>query len=162
MVKALVGVAVWLLLAAPAFAAGPGKKNPSWDQLTPQQQQALAPIQDEWQGLDAKRKQKWISAARRYRKMSPSEQARFQERLREWVKLTPEQRTAARSRFREFDQLSPQRKATVRRKWEQYQRQRAADARAAEAARNAAATPEPVPGSEPITPGSEALGLQPR
>ena len=57
---------------------------------------------------------------------------------------------------------SPDRKAAVRRDWERYQRERAEAARAAEAARNAAATPAPVPGSEPLAPGFEALGLRPR
>ena len=162
MVKAVVGIALWLLVAAPAFSAGPANKNPAWNELTAQQRQALAPVQGEWDKFDAKRKQKWLRVAERYPKMSPREQARVQRRMSEWVNLTPEQRSAARSRFREFEQLSPERKATVRRKWEQYQRKRAEEARAAEAARNAAADPESTPGDEPIAPGSEALGLRPR
>lgn len=162
MVKALFGVALWLLLAAAAFSAGPSKKDPAWELLTPHQQQVLAPIRYEWPNLDAKRKQKWLSVAKRYDKMSPSEQTRLQERMREWVNLTPEQRQAARSRYREFERLPQDRKATARRDWERYQRQRTEAERAAEAARNATATPVPVPGSEPLAPGSEALGLRPR
>ncbi|MCG6876902.1 MAG: DUF3106 domain-containing protein [Betaproteobacteria bacterium] len=162
MAKALVGLAVWLLVAVPAFSAGPAKKNPTWEQLTPQQQKILAPIQREWNQFDAKRKQKWLRMAKRYPKMSSSEQERLQQRMKEWVSLTPEERSAARSRFREFEQLSPERKASVRRKWEQYQRKRAEEARAAEAARNAAANPQSDLGTDSIAPGSEALGLRPQ
>jgi Protein of unknown function (DUF3106) len=162
MAKALVGIALWMFLAASAFCAGPSKKNPSWDQLTPQQRQILAPIQGEWDGFDAKRKQKWLRVAKRYPKMSQSEQARLQKRMREWVSLTPEQRAAARTRFKEFERLSPERKDAVRRKWEQYQRKRAEEARAAEAARNAAAREAPEPGSDPLAPGFDAPGLRPQ
>jgi hypothetical protein len=156
MAKALVGIVLSLFLAASAFSAGSSKKNPSWAQLTPQQQQILAPIQTEWDGFDAKRKQKWLRVAKRYPKMSKSEQARLQKRMREWVSLTPEQRAAARSRFKEFERLSPERKEAVRRKWEQYQRKRAEEARAAEAARKAAQE------ADPLAPGSDTLGLRPQ
>ena len=158
MAKALVGIALWLFLAASAFSASPGKKNPAWDQLTPEQQQILAPIRSEWDGFDAK----WLRIAKRYPKMSSREQARLQERMREWVSLTPEQRSAARSRFREFERLSPERKAAVRRKWEQYQRKRAEEARAAKKAPDASQSEEPATASGPVAPGSGALGLRPQ
>jgi hypothetical protein len=160
MVKALVGIALSLFLAASAFCAGSSKKNPSWDQLTPQQQQILAPIRSEWDGFDATRKQKWLRVAKRYPKMSEKEQTRLQKRMREWVSLTPEQREAARSRFKEFERLSPERKEAVRRKWEQYQRRRAEEARAAEAARHAAASE--AAGADPLAPGSDTPGLRPQ
>jgi len=160
MAKTLLGVALYLLIAAAAFAAGTNSKNPSWDELTAAQREILAPIAGEWSGFDAKRKQKWLRVAKRYPKMTEREQQRLQQRMREWVNLTPEQRSAARSQYREFEQLPPERKATVRRKWQEYQREREEEARAADAARNAQASPEP--GAEPMAPGSEALGLRPR
>lgn len=160
MAQAIVGIALYFILAAAAFAAGANPKDPSWDELTPQQQEILAPIAGEWSGFEAKRKQRWLRIAQRYPKMTEKQQQRLQTRMREWASLTPEQRSAARSRYREFEQLSPERKATVRRKWQEYQREREEEARAAEAARTA--RPDPAPGAEPIAPGSEALGLQPR
>jgi len=162
MAKALVGLALWLLVIAPALSAGSSKKDPSWEQLTPQQQKILSPIQGEWNQFDAKRKQRWLRTVKRYPKMSRSEQERFQTRMREWVSLTPEERSAARSRFREFEQLPPERKAAVRRKWEEYQRKRADEARAAEVARDAESKAQPAPESESFAPGSEAPALQPQ
>ena len=160
MAKAVLGLALYVIFAAAALAAGTNPKNPSWDELTPEQREILAPIAGEWSGFDAKRKQKWLRITKRYPKMTERERERLQTRMREWVSLTPEQRSAARSRYREFEQLPPERKATVRRKWQEYQREREEEARAAEAARTA--RPDPEPGAEPLAPGSEALGLQPR
>ncbi|MCZ7565203.1 MAG: DUF3106 domain-containing protein [Burkholderiales bacterium] len=132
-----------------AHAAAPRKGGPTWEQLTQQQQQVLAPIQGEWPKLDAKRKRKWLGIAKRYPSMTASEQARLQERMREWVRLTPGEREAARARYREFEQLSPEERRSVSRKWETYQRKRTE-----EAARTAPDTAGigPVPGAAGLRP----------
>jgi hypothetical protein len=70
--------------------------KPSWAELGPEQQKALAPLAGEWDKLDSFRKKKWLEIGDRYTKMKPEEQQRMQERMREWVKLTPEQRRIAR------------------------------------------------------------------
>jgi len=53
-------------------------RSPSWSQLSPQEQNVLAPLAPEWDKLDAQRKTKWRGLAQRYPKMEPVEQQRVQ------------------------------------------------------------------------------------
>jgi Protein of unknown function (DUF3106) len=133
MVKAVLAIAVWLVLALPHPAAYADKNNPAWAELRPEQQQVLAPIQGEWESLDAPRKRKWLGVAQRYPKMTADEQARLQKRMKEWVSLTPEQRWAARGKYREFEQLPPEDRQAVREKWDKFQQEQAAKEAAAKA-----------------------------
>ena len=110
----LFGVACWLLGAAGLAAADPT----AWEQLTPAQRQALAPLQRDWPSIDANRQQKWIEVATRFPQMSPDERRRLQDRMAEWARLTPEERTRARLQFQETRQLPAEEK---RARWEAYQ-----------------------------------------
>ncbi|AKJ28491.1 DUF3106 domain-containing protein [Caldimonas brevitalea] len=104
--------------AVPA-ATAPRAGGPSWSELSPAQQSALRPLQREWAGIDAPRKQKWMGIASRFPSLSPSEQARLQERMTEWVRLSPEQRRTARVNYRDAKDLSS---AEERRdRWAAYQ-----------------------------------------
>jgi len=76
-----------------------------WQALTPAQREALAPLQRDWPGIDAARKQKWIALAARFSTLSPEERARINARMVEWSKLTPAERGQARLRFEEARQL---------------------------------------------------------
>lgn len=134
MAKAVLGIAVWLVLALPHPAAYADKNNPAWTELRPEQQQVLAPIQGEWESLDAPRKRKWLGVAQRATKMTADEQARLQKRMKEWVSLTPEQRRAARDKYREFEQLPPENRQAVREKWDQFKQEQAAKEAAAKSA----------------------------
>ena len=134
MVKAVLAIAVWLVLALPHPAAYADKNNPAWAELKPEQQQVLAPIQGEWESLDAPRKRKWLGVAQRFPKMTADEQARLQKRMKEWFSLTPEQRWAARGKYREFEQLPPEDRQAVREKWDKFQQEQAAKEAAAKAA----------------------------
>ena len=105
-----------------ASAAGPQKKNPSWNELSAEQQQILAPMAPpEWDQLDAQRKSKWLGIAKRYPKMSPTEQRRVQSRMQKWVKLTPEQRRQARETYKQIGKLPPEKKKDLRQQWSEYQ-----------------------------------------
>lgn len=110
--------------AAPAKAAAgkAGAPNPLvkplWQDLTPAQQVALAPLQSEWDKLTGMRKKKWLDIASRYASMKPEEQDRMHERMEEWVKLTPEQRSQARRNFARAQKLDPSQKSA---QWEEYQ-----------------------------------------
>jgi hypothetical protein len=128
MANAVLGIAVWLVLALPHPAAYADKNNPAWAELRPAQQQALAPIQGEWESLDAPRKRKWLGVAQRFPKMTADEQARLQKRMKEWVSLTPEQRRAARDKYREFEQLPPENRQAAREKWDKFKQEKAAKA----------------------------------
>jgi hypothetical protein len=113
---------------AGATAAQPGKRGlgashktgdkPLWRSLTPAQQEALQPLQAEWDQMDGVRKQKWLQLAGRFSTMKPEEQKRVQERMREWASLTPEQRELARETYSRTRKIAPDEKTAT---WESYQ-----------------------------------------
>jgi hypothetical protein len=92
--------------------------KPLWSDLTPAQQQALAPLAEEWDKLEAFRKNKWLAIGNKFGSMKQDEQQRMQERMRDWVALTPEQRRAARENYVRAKKLQPDQKSA---QWEQYQ-----------------------------------------
>lgn len=92
--------------------------KPLWIDLTPAQQQALAPLAGEWDKLDSFRKNKWLAIGNKYARMKPDEQQRVQERMRDWVKLTPEQRRIARESYARAKKLNADQKSA---QWQQYQ-----------------------------------------
>jgi hypothetical protein len=100
--------------AAPVQAA----TKPLWTDLTPAQQQALAPLAGEWDKLNSARKSKWLAIGNKYASMKPAEQQRVQARMREWIKLTPEQRRIARESYARTKKLDPNQKSE---QWQKYQ-----------------------------------------
>jgi hypothetical protein len=92
--------------------------KPLWTELTPAQQQALAPLAAEWDKVDTLRKKKWLEIGNKFASMKPDEQQRIQERMREWVKLTPEQRRVARESFARSKKLDADQKSA---QWQEYQ-----------------------------------------
>lgn len=92
--------------------------KPLWSQLTPTQQQALAPLSAEWNNLDAPRKSKWLAIGNKFVSMKPDEQQRLQARMRDWVKLTPEQRRIVRENYARAKTLNPNQKSE---QWQRYQ-----------------------------------------
>jgi hypothetical protein len=99
-------------------AAHKGGDKPLWRSLTPAQQEALQPLQAEWDQMDGVRKQRWLQLASRFSAMKPEEQKRVQERIREWAKLTPEQRELARETYNRTRKIAPDQKTAT---WESYQ-----------------------------------------
>lgn len=122
--------------------------NPRWSELNPAQQQALAPLAQEWDRMDAGRKGKWLAIGNRYASMKPEEQSRMQERMRDWVELSPEQRRQARERYTQARRIDPGRKSA---QWEQYQQlpQEQRQKLAEENARRKRVTTLPPPASQP-------------
>ena len=106
-----------LSASTPASNRQPATR-PSWRELTPAQQQALAPLASEWDRLDAFRKNKWLAIGNKFAGMTPDEQQRIQERMREWVGLTPEQRRIARESYARSKKLNSDQKSA---RWEKYQ-----------------------------------------
>lgn len=102
-----------------ATAAGAVSGGPGWNQLTPAQREVLKPLREDWDGLDAPRKQKWLELATRYPKLAPTEQQRMQERMADWARLTPNQRGQVRQNFQEAKQRADRDERRAR--WEAYQ-----------------------------------------
>ena len=127
MAKTLVALIAALCIAFSAAAAqtkADAKKaapKPAWTELTPVQQQVLAPLQSDWEQLDSTRRKKWVAIANRYATMKPADQQRLQKRMQEWAQLTPDERRAARERYQSLKKLPPQQRREVREKWQEYQ-----------------------------------------
>jgi len=119
---------------------------PRWNELTPAQQQALAPLASEWNKLSGFRKHKWLVIGNRFASMKPAEQQRLQERMRAWAKLTPEQRRLARESYARSKKLNQAQKSAQWRKYQQLpeeqKRKLAADAAASR--KHVAALPTPT------------------
>jgi hypothetical protein len=94
------------------------ERGTKWSQLTPAQRNALEPLKHEWPGIDAHRKKKWISVARRMPAMPAAERERVQARMTAWAHLSPQQRGRARLGFERAKQASPRDRQA---KWQAYQ-----------------------------------------
>jgi hypothetical protein len=99
-------------------AAPKALDKPLWKELTALQQQALLPLQVEWDQMEGLRKQKWLKIANRYSSMTADEQARVRERMNEWVTMTPEQRRQVRENFARTQKIGSGNKSA---QWEEYQ-----------------------------------------
>jgi hypothetical protein len=113
--------------AAPKPAAKPPAKKkaaavvrPAWIELSPEQRQILAPLQEDWENFERERRLKWIGIAKRYPKMKPEEQARVQRRMQAWAKLTPEQRRQARESYKNLAK-DKDKHGNLREQWAEYQ-----------------------------------------
>lgn len=140
---------------APARSKAPAQKpatkeeaQPTWTELTPQQQQALAPLAGTWKTLSEAHKRKWLALSQNYPGMSREEQTLLRSRMTEWAALTPQQRTQARLNFAETKKLPAEDKKA---KWEAYQALPPEEKRKL-AAGAAAAKPPPPPTAAAVRP----------
>lgn len=92
-----------LFLADPAMAQPAG--GPSWNQLSSQQREALAPLAGQWATMPAENKRKWLDIADKYPQLSPEGKSRLQARMADFSRLTPEQRRTARENFQRAYEL---------------------------------------------------------
>ncbi len=100
------------------FVAVSSEQGPRWMSLTVAQRDALGPLEEDWPGIDASRKQKWLDLAARYPSMSVAERQRVQERMADWARLTPTQRGETRANFQQATRVLPQDRQA---QWEAYQ-----------------------------------------
>jgi hypothetical protein len=91
--------------------------GPVWSSLTPAQKKALQPLENDWNGIDIQRKNKWLEIAGKFGTMSPQQQSRVQTRMAEWARLSPRERGQARMNYKEAQQVPLQDR---REKWESY------------------------------------------
>jgi hypothetical protein len=92
--------------------------HPIWQDLTPDQKLALAPLQKFWPKMSDVQKQKWLVISKNFATLEPDVQIRLQSRMRDWVSLSTQERAAARLNFAEVSKLSEDDK---KQKWEAYQ-----------------------------------------
>lgn len=87
--------------------------RPTWNELTPAQREALAPLESEWNKLDRDRKRKWLEVAPKYHQLSPEGKQRMHARMAEFSKLTPEQRWTTRENFQRAYELPADRREAL-------------------------------------------------
>ena len=83
----------------------------SWAELTPIQQEALAPLSKDWDALFKKQQQHFLKMADHYPTLTPVKKERFHKGLVAWSKLTPEQRKRARERYLS---ISPEKREQIK------------------------------------------------
>jgi len=110
-------------LASAPVSGKPLATGSAWSQLTPLQQQALAPLASSWNtGMSDAQKRKWLEISKNYSGLTPQAQAMLNSRMNEWVSLSPQQRAQARLNFGKTlelsTQLTPEEKKA---RWEAYQ-----------------------------------------
>ena len=110
---------VGLIAAGSAHALDKDLKTPQtpWSQLSPQDQQVLAPLAGEWSQLPGYQQQRLRAAAKQYPKLQPIQRERFQERVHEWAAMTPDQRKAARETFQGLQRLPPEKQHELKQRW---------------------------------------------
>ena len=118
---AILGLTAALLVTPVTAFEFPTLRQPTWQELSPQQKQFLAPLSSEWDRMDDARRKKWIGIAARYPHLTPEEQTRIQSQMGEWAKLTPQQKQAIRAKYKALRQAPPEQRATIREQWEKYQ-----------------------------------------
>lgn len=138
-------------LAKPARKSVEADTRPLWNELTPAQQTALAPLAGDWNKIEAFRKKKWLEIGNRFVSMNTEEQLRVQERMREWAKLSPDERRVAREIYTRTKKLDASQKSA---QWQEYQqlpeeqkKKLAADIAAKKRVSNLPTTPA---GSKPV------------
>ncbi len=104
--------------SATSLQARPDAGGTRWADLSPAHRKVLAPLAGDWNGLDARSKERWIDVAGRYPKMAPDEQQRANQRMGEWARMTVAERTQARMNFQETRSLSKEEREA---RWKAYQ-----------------------------------------
>ncbi|WP_050479667.1 DUF3106 domain-containing protein [Herbaspirillum rhizosphaerae] len=102
----------------PSKVARKPDSKPTWTELNPAQQHALAPLAGEWNKMSFSSKEKWLVIGNKFASMSQPEQDRIQERMRDWVKLTPVQRRSVRESYTRAKKLDADKKSA---QWKEYQ-----------------------------------------
>jgi Protein of unknown function (DUF3106) len=94
------------------------EQGPKFSSLSVDEQTALKPLEKDWAGISADRKQKWRVLVARFPKMPADERARIQARMSEWAQMSPEERGKVRLQFQEASKSSPQNRQA---QWQAYQ-----------------------------------------
>ncbi len=102
--------------SAPQIKAAPVSQ--AWQQLTPRQKQALAPLGAQWGALTAQQQNKWLTISHNFAQLSVTDQITMHARMADWVALSPQQRHLARLNFNTLQSVPKEDKKA---KWEAYQ-----------------------------------------
>jgi len=86
-----------------------------WTALSPKQQEALAPIAQEWNTFPETQQKRLLATTKGFQQLTPDKKQLFHKRLVEWSKLTREQRKRAREKYKAFEKVLPEKREAVTR-----------------------------------------------
>ena len=95
------------------------KPDGTWENLKPEQQKILAPLEDDWDYMLPDSRKKWIQVANLYPKMSETDQQRLQSRMTSWSNLSQKDRRLARENYLSSLKFPAEKKAEA---WSAYQK----------------------------------------
>lgn len=110
-----------VVIVGSALGALPQFEQPNWDSLSSEQKSILAPLADDWAGMDPFRRKKWLGIAQRYPEMTSAEQVSLQRNMRTWANLEPEERKLVREKFKTLKKVEPEQRQIVKQQWKEYQ-----------------------------------------
>jgi len=137
----------------PALQAAGGA---AWRQLSSAEQQVLQPLREQWDSIEAQRRQKWRDIAAIYPTLPAEQQARLRSRMTEWARMTPQQRNAARLHFGEVRQVPASERQARWQAWQQLPE----DQRRSIGAQAGSLPPAPGPLPAAVRPASPPLSPQ--
>ncbi|MCE1249961.1 MAG: DUF3106 domain-containing protein [Comamonadaceae bacterium] len=98
----------------------PAPTGTAWKELSRAEQQALAPLQEQWPRMGQVQKQHWQALARSFASLPAEEQAKLHSRMTDWANLSAQQRSQARLNYAVTNRLAPS-PSDKRAQWEAYQ-----------------------------------------
>ena len=104
-VLALSLAASMLVLTGSPVEAGPNNYMAPWAKLSPEEKAVLQPLQQTWDKLHYKQRERLLRVLAFYPTMSALEKERFSSRLLQWSTLSRGQRDLVRMRYLEFSRL---------------------------------------------------------
>lgn len=72
----------------------------SWSELSPKQQELLAPLKDNWNSMTRAQQERWLKVGRKYENEPAERQATMRERVSSWSELSPREKAAARENYK--------------------------------------------------------------
>lgn len=89
-----------------------------WSQLSPKQQELLAPLKGDWSSMTRSQRERWLQVGRKYEDAPADRQATMRERVSTWSELSPQEKAAARENFKA---LKEKRQGERNSSWNSYQ-----------------------------------------
>ncbi|MBL8256901.1 MAG: DUF3106 domain-containing protein [Pseudoxanthomonas mexicana] len=117
-VRALRILVLGLLLASGhALAQAAPAPLPAWEQLTPQQREALiTPVRDRW-NREPDQRDRMLERAQRWQAMTPEQRAQAHHGMKRFEDMNPDQRREARALYGHMKALTPERRDALREQW---------------------------------------------
>ncbi|HBS61613.1 MAG TPA: hypothetical protein DEB32_02545 [Stenotrophomonas sp.] len=91
---------------------------PNWDQLTPQQREALiAPVRDRWNDAPPPQRERMLQHGQRWQEMTPEQRDLARRGRHRFENMSPEQREQARALFAQMRTMNPAQRDELRARW---------------------------------------------